>query len=93
MTIRQPLDPSFGRFRSELAHEDHFSLLVIQEHGSLSQDELAQVLCEPYDASSSRMERLAALGLIEPDPAHPGSRVRPEAQRFVNDLLRRANLT
>jgi hypothetical protein len=39
------------------------------------------------------MERLSALGLVERDPDHPGSRVRPEAQRFVNDLLRRANLT
>ena len=93
LTIRQPLDPAFGRFRSELAHEDNFTLLLIQEHGSLTQHELAQVLCEPYDVSNSRMERLAALGLIEPDPAHPGSRVRPEAQRFVNDLLRRTNLT
>jgi hypothetical protein len=39
------------------------------------------------------LERLSALGLIEPDPEHPGLRVRPEAQRFANDLLRRVNLT
>jgi hypothetical protein len=91
--IRQPLDPSFNRFRSELAQEDQFTLLVVQEHGSLTQEELAEVLCEPLDASRGRIERLSALGLIEPDPYHPGLRVRPEAQRFVNDLLRRANLT
>jgi hypothetical protein len=36
--IRQPLDPSFNLFRSELAQEDHFTLLVIQEHGSLTQE-------------------------------------------------------
>jgi hypothetical protein len=93
LKIRQPLDPAFSRFRSELAQEDQFTLLVIQEHGSLTQDELAEVLCETRDHSSNRMERLAALGLIEPDPDHPGLRVHPEAQRFVNDLLRRTNLT
>lgn len=93
LKIRQPLDPAFSDFRSELAQEDKFTLLVIQEHGSLTPDELAEVLCEKRDHSSSRMERLSALGLIEPDPDHPGLRVHPEAQRFVNDLLRRTNLT
>jgi hypothetical protein len=90
--IRQPLDPSFNLFRSELAQEDHFTLLVIQEHGSLTQEELAEVLCEGQDKSRGRTERLTALGLIEADPEHLGLRVKPEAQRFVNDLLRRANL-
>ena len=91
--IRQPFDPSFNKFRSELAQEDHFTLLEIQEHGSLTEDELAEVLCEPFAASRGRMERLTALGLVDHDPDHPGLRIRPEAQRFVNDLLRRANLT
>jgi hypothetical protein len=91
--IRQPLDPSFNLFRGELAQEDQFTLLVIQEHGSLTQDELAEVLCEPPNLSRGQTERLTALGLLERDPEHPGLRVRPEAQRFVNDLLRRANLT
>ena len=93
LRIRQPFDPSFNRFRSELAQEDHFTLQVIQEHGSLTEDELAELLYEPFAASRGRMERLSALGLVERDPDHPGLRVRPEAQRFVNDLLRRANLT
>jgi hypothetical protein len=93
LKIRQPLDPAFNRFRSELAQEDHFTLLAIQEHGSLTRQEVAEVICEPEAASSSRLERLTALGLIETDPEHPGLRVRPEAQRFANDLLRRVNLT
>lgn len=91
--IRQPLDPVFSRFRSELAQEDQFTLLVIQEHGSLTHAELAEVLCEEQEASHTRLDRLFALGLVAPDPEHPGLRVRPEAQRFVNDMLRRANLT
>jgi len=66
---------------------------VIQEHGSLTKEELSEVLCEPHTRSRGRIERLTALGLLEKDPEHPGARVRPEAQRFVNDLLRRSNLT
>ena len=93
LKIRQPLDPAFGQFRSEFAQEDKFTLLVIQEHGSLTEDELGEVLCESRDHSRSRMERLTALGLLENDPDHPGIRVNPEAQRFVNNLLRGTNLT
>jgi hypothetical protein len=93
LKIRQPLDPAFAQFRRELAQEDHFTLLAIQEHGSLTQPEVADVMCEAREISESRLERLSALGLIEPDPEHPGLRVRPEAQRFTNDLLRRVNLT
>ena len=63
LRIRQPLDPAFTQFRSELAQEDHFTLNVIQQHGSLTQDELADVLGEARERSSSRMERLGALGL------------------------------
>jgi AAA ATPase domain len=91
--MRQPFDPSFNKFRSELAQEDHLTMLLIQEHGSLTEDELAEVLCEPFAVSRGRLERLTAMGLVEHDPDHPGTRIRPEAQRFVNDLLRRANLT
>jgi len=91
--IRQPLDPAFNQFRTELAQQDQFTLLVIQEHGSLTSEELSEVLCESCELSSSRMQRLSELGLLESDPDHPGLRVHPEAQRFVNDLLRRANLT
>ena len=93
LKIRQPLDPAFGLFRTEFAQEDRFTLLLVQEHGSLTEDELAEVLCESRDYSRSRMERLSALGLLENDPDHPGLRVNPEAQRFVNNLLRGTNLT
>jgi hypothetical protein len=92
LKLRQPLDPAFNRFRRELEQEDHFTLLAIQEHGSLTPKEVSEVLCEPLEASYARLERLSALGLIEADPEHPGLRVRPEAQRFTNDLLRRVNL-
>jgi hypothetical protein len=93
LRIRQALDPAFARFRDELTQDERLSLLMIQEHGSLTQHELAEVLGEADEASRSRMSRLLALGIIEADPEHPGLRVCPAAQRFTSDLLRRANLT
>jgi hypothetical protein len=51
------------------------------------------VLCESEVSSHGRLDRLLALGLIEPDPEHPGLRVKPEASRFTNEALRRINLT
>jgi hypothetical protein len=92
LKIRQPLEPAFAQFRSELAQEDHFTLMAIQEHGSLTPREVSEVLFEPEEASRMRMDRLIALGLVEQDPEHIGLRVRPDATRFVNDMLRRVNL-
>jgi hypothetical protein len=92
LKIRQPLEPAFGRFRTELTQEDHFTLLSIQEHGSLTVEEIANVLCEKSEASRLRLDRLRTLGLVEQDPEHPGLRIRPEAQRFADELLKRVNL-
>ena len=93
LKIRQPLEPAFAPLRGELQQQDLFTLLLIQEHGSLEYRELADVLCEEIEVSRARMDRLAALGLIDKDPEHPGLRVRPEAHRFANAALRRVNLT
>jgi hypothetical protein len=92
LKIRQPLEPAFAQLRSELAQEDLFTLLIIQEHGSLTHEEAADVLYEDPYKSRTRMDRLRALGLIENDPEHPGLRVRPEAYRFTSDALERVNL-
>jgi hypothetical protein len=92
LKIRQPLEPALSHFRRELTQNDHFALLAIHEHGSLTEDEMTELLCDEDDLIRSRMSRLSALGLVEPDPEHPGFRLCPEAQRFTNDLLRRVNL-
>lgn len=93
LKIRQPLEPAFAPLRGELQQEDLFTLLIIQEHGSLEYGEMSDVLCEDSEASRARMDRLTTLGLVDKDPEHPGFRVRPEAHRFVNAALRRVNLT
>jgi hypothetical protein len=92
LKVRQPLEPAFARFRNELSQEDHFTLMAIQEHGSVTEREVGEILCESEEGSRSRLDRMLALGLIEHDPEHPGMRVKPEATRFVNDVLRRVNL-
>ena len=93
LKIRQPLEPAFASLRNELTQDDLFTLLGIQQHGSLTYEEAAEVLYEDLEVSRTRMERLSALGLIEADPEHPGLRVRPEAYRFASDVLERVNLS
>jgi hypothetical protein len=93
LKIRQPLEPAFATLRGELQQEDLFTLLVIQEHGSLEYCEMSEILSEDRESSRTRMDRLMSLGLLDKDPEHPGFRVRPEAHRFVNSTLRRVNLT
>lgn len=93
LKIRQPLEPAFASLRGELQQEDLFTLLVIQEHGSLEYEEMAEVLCEEVEASQARINRLMALGLVDKDLDHPGFRVCPEAHRFASAALRRVNLT
>jgi len=92
LKIRQPLEPAFAPLRGELQQEDLFTLLVIQEHGSLEYRELSEVLREAVEVSRARIDRLVALGLLDKDPEHLGFRVRPEAHRFASAALRRVNL-
>ena len=43
--------------------------------------------------SRTRLERLMALEILEPDPAGPGFRIRPEAGRAVREALHSRNLS
>ncbi|NWF85703.1 MAG: hypothetical protein HXY18_17950 [Bryobacteraceae bacterium] len=90
--MRQPLAPDLAPLRRELNQEDHFAVLSILQHGSLTASELAKVLLVPEPAARVQMERLRSLGVIDADPEHPGLRIDPEAQRFVLKLLQSVNL-
>jgi hypothetical protein len=90
--MRQPLAPNFTALGRELKQTDHFTLVAVLQHGSLTEAELAEVLCENVEASQLRLDRLRALEILEPDPLHPGIRLRAEARRFVVDTLLRVNL-
>ncbi len=90
--MRQPLAPDYRALISELTLEDCFGLKAILQHGSLTVDELAQVLATGREASRRQLERLQLLDLLETEPVSPGLRVRPEAGRVVREALARTNL-
>jgi hypothetical protein len=90
--MRQPLGPNYSSLRDELVQMDHFTLVAVLQHGSLTEWEIAQVFCECVETSRVRLGRLQALQILEQDPLHPGLRVRPEARHFVLETLHRVNL-
>jgi hypothetical protein len=67
-------------------------LKAILEHGSLTAEEITLVLATDPQDSLRRLKRLNMLEILEPEPAGPGSRVRPEAGRLVRETLSRRNL-
>ncbi len=75
-----------------LQRSDLFSLVAVMQHGSLTPDEHSKVFCQTRAESRSALDRLQAFELIEPDPLHPGYRVRPEAIRLVRQALYVRNL-
>ncbi|MGH7122543.1 MAG: AAA family ATPase, partial [Acetobacteraceae bacterium] len=90
--MRQPLDPAFQSLEAELERDDLFALQAILQHASLTGEELAEVFAVDVGEARSRLERLQALEILEPEPAFPGIRVRPAAGRFVRGVLARQNL-
>jgi hypothetical protein len=90
--LGQPAAPDFRAVREDLGQADHFTLLSLEQHGSLTAAELARVLCEPEQASRARLERLARMGILERDGEEAGMRVRAPAQRIVEEVLESVNL-
>ena len=90
--MRQPLAPDYLRLAAEMTLEDCFMLKAILQHGSLTAEELARVLAASREESLRQLERLNLLEVLEPEPAGPGVRVRPEAGRLVRETLSRRNL-
>lgn len=90
--MRQPLDPNYKRLEAELKTDDLFLLQAILQHASLTAEESAEVFGIGVEEARRRLERLAALEILEPDPNCPGLRVCPQAGRFVRDALDRQNL-
>ncbi len=91
--MRQPLTPDYERIAAGMTLEDCFMLKAILQHGSLTAEEMAQVLAMSARDGLRQLERLQLLDILEPEPACPGLRVRPEAGRLVREALSRRNLT
>ena len=90
--MRRPTEPNFGPFLKQVGVEDAFAMRAVLQHGSLTDREFAQVFECSMEASRARLERLWSLECVEPDPAGPGYRIRPEAGRAVHMALHRVNL-
>lgn len=90
--MRQPLTPDYQKLRAEMTLQDCFLLKAILQHGSLTPDELTQVLAMSREESVRQLERLQLLEVLEPEPDGPGVRVRPEAGRLVRETLSHRNL-
>jgi hypothetical protein len=67
----------------DLQPDNLFTLIAIAQHGSLTVDELARVFQLSRPECRARLDELVAREILEPDPAHPGHRIRPEAMRLV----------
>mgnify|MGYP005837819373 CR=1 FL=1 len=90
--LRQLVEPRYRTLLQALSLEDCFTLHAILQHGGLTAPELAEVFNEPVEAGRSRLERLLALEILEPDPTAPGFRVQPEGGHLVREALHRQNL-
>jgi hypothetical protein len=90
--MRQLLNPGTEPLIASLIADDYFSLQAILQHGGLNCRNMSAVFDETESMSQRRLERLEALGLIEPDPMAAGYRIRPDAGRFVREALNRQNL-
>jgi hypothetical protein len=88
----QPLDPNYRRMEAALKDDDFFTLQAILQHASLTAEELAEVFSVTNEEAQCRLQRLLTLEILEAEPSCPGLRVRPQAGRFVRDVLNQRNL-
>ncbi|MEX2260450.1 MAG: AAA family ATPase [Bryobacteraceae bacterium] len=90
--MRYPEAANYDALRSQCSLPDFLTLQAILQHGSLTDEEHAIVFGIPARESRTQLERLKACEVLEPEPAGPGVRVRPEAGHFVRRALSRQNL-
>lgn len=90
--LKQPAEPDYEPLIAQFTQADLFSLQAILQHGSLTDRDHAEVFdCSPQ-MSKIQLEKLLSLECLEPDPAGPGLRIRPEAGRLIHMALHRHNL-
>jgi hypothetical protein len=90
--LKEPEVPDYRAFRRELDRADQFTLLSLEQHGSLTVSELATVLFESEQVSHTRLDRLTRMGILEWAPEVSEVRIRPQAQRTIEELLESVNL-
>jgi hypothetical protein len=92
LLIQQPLHPDYAPLRSDVDLQDTFVLQAIAQHGSLTPEEVAEILDIGLASSRRRLDRLQDMDVIEVEEARPGLRIRPQATGFALEILRNRNL-
>jgi AAA ATPase domain len=90
--MREPKEPHYDDMVGQLSLDGALTLQAILQHGSLTDRDHSEIFECPIEESRMELERLAGLECLEPEPASPGLRIRPEAGRFVHMALHRLNL-
>jgi len=90
--LKEPAAPDYRAFQHELGRADQFTLLSLEQHGSLTVSELATVLFESEQVLRTRLERLIRMGILEWTPEREEIRIRHQAQRTAEELLESVNL-
>jgi hypothetical protein len=84
--------PDLSKLVDHMGMEDLFTLVAIPQHGGLTAEEHAVIFQKSVAESRAQLNELLGNEIIEPDPAHPGFRIRPEAMRVVAEALYSRNL-
>jgi len=92
LTLRPFELPDLTPVIEDLAPAELFTLVAITQHGSLAVEEHAEVFQTDLSTSRALLDELTAREIIEPDPAHPGYRIRPEAMKLVYEAVYRRGL-
>jgi ABC-type transport system involved in cytochrome c biogenesis ATPase subunit len=90
--MRQPLSPNYRSLSGELDDVDALTIQAFMQHGGLTESELSEVFGIAPHTSERRIARMLDLEIIEPEPCFAGFRVRPQAWRFVREVLHGRNL-
>ncbi len=90
--MQQPTEPNYEPLIAQFTLQDSFTLQAILQHGSLTARDHAEIFECALPRSQVALERLVNLECLEPDPAGPGLRIRPEAGRLIHLALHRLNL-
>ncbi len=92
VVIRPLVSQKVSEVAGHLDSDNLFALMALMQHGSLTAEEHATIFQQRLTSSQAQLDELLAREIVQPDPARPGFRVRPEALRIVQESLYHRNM-
>ncbi len=92
LSVKPLVHPQLSPVIDALSTDDLFTLVAILQHGGLTPEEHRVIFHKSGPSSRAQLDGLLAREIIEPEPARPGFRIRPQAMRVVREALYRRNL-